>query len=190
MQILLFYLKHFCKKSWKCLHVPQCVDAAFFGKYRKMKCSSSPRPLFYLKARGGVSWNSALIDRLNQTAFARGYRDVLRFVYGYYDRDAFLSALLCAPWAVGYSPWETYGWWHIEARALGVPLFILEPLSVLFFTNRSGIVVDADAVRMELVVKEFEKFLGKLSSFRPLDDLEIHGLLPPKCGSNLQNITF
>jgi hypothetical protein len=70
--------------------------------------------------------------------------DLKTFVYMQYTRDDYYRALAEAPFMVAYSPFETFGQFHLEARIRDVPVFALKPDMVpLYFTpGVSGEVVN------------------------------------------------
>lgn len=119
---------------------------------------------------------------------------VVYFRYGHYERAKFMRSVGRAVFAVAYSPGETMGLFHVEIRSHGVPMFILEPKAVHFFTELSGVVVNAQLANStnqteSLVRVPFVKFMNQLHSYRPIADLISQGLMFAQCGAVLRNIS-
>lgn len=173
-----------------CHLVRQCVHQ---GNYLRYVDSAAPRrPVIYLKAVRGEQWNTTIIDALKEEARANKYPDIETFTYGHYDRELFLRAAASAPWMIAFSPGETFGWFHIEARLFDVPLYVLRPQAVTYgFTNgTSGTVIDDRTLSIKQIRASFRDFLNDLATFSPLEDLKSHGLVLPNCASALTNLTL
>lgn len=110
------------------------------------------------------------------------------FEYGSYKNDVFLHTLPDVTFAVAYSPGETMGLYHVEIHAHGIPMFILDPKAVHFFSNLSGVVVDSKRAKStdtfeSGILNPFQGFSLQLKKFSSIQDLNNFGFFYSKCGA-------
>jgi hypothetical protein len=175
------------KNVWiRCYLSRQCINPVF----PQMPKRARKAPLIYLKAHSRISWNDTVVNALKERAHkTHNYSDIHVFQYGSYDRSDFLKAASYSPWAIVFSPSETFGWFHVELRSYNVPLFVLRPEAVNLFSNKSGVVIDDRKFTLPDIVTEFDLFLSRLEHFRPFQEIQDHNLMLPDCAKSIQKLS-
>jgi hypothetical protein len=174
------------KNIWiRCYLSRQCINPVHQTPQNARKA-----PLIYLKSHSGLSWNDTVVNALRERAHnTHNYSNIRVFHYGSYHRNNFLEAASQSPWAIIFSPSETFGWFHVELRSYNVPLFVLRPEAVNLFSNKSGIVIDDRKLALPDILDEFDTFLSRLGHFRPFEDLQNYNLVLPECAKSIQKLS-
>jgi hypothetical protein len=185
----------------KCVFLPPCSHNAATD----IVLGRRPNIILYLKTYAGNGNEdiyryvvSTVVPALTAKIEKRfPTKRVVTFEYGFYEGTEFLETARSTMFAVIYSPGETMGLFHVELRARGVPLFVLEPRSVPHFFRHSvsGTIVNsrlalAENKTEDMIVKPFVHFMDNIDSFNPIDDLRSYNLLYDECGNILKKIAL
>ena len=84
------------------------------------------KPILYLKARDGLTWNETVVNEIENHINSRGnYEQIETFVYSRYTRKTFLESMLESPFAIVFSPFDIAPGFMLELLEADVPIFAL-----------------------------------------------------------------